>query len=80
MERMIWVKRPTIDKSTVVRAPVATWAPERTESLSRIIVDQTPNRVRDGMEQELWSTRGDRQTMGEFIAEIKTQEGLTKPK
>mgnify|MGYP001590739017 CR=1 FL=1 len=80
MERMNWVTRKTPDKSTVHRAPVATWAPERTESLGRIIEDQTPQRVRRDIVQELWERRGDRQTLGGFIKEIKTEEGLTEPK
>ncbi len=74
---MNWVTRRTPDKSTVTRAPVATWAPERTESLVRIIEDQAPDRVRRDIVQELWRTRGNEQTIGGFIKEIRTQEGLT---
>ncbi len=77
MERMNWVRRPNPNKSTVTRAPVATWAPVRTESLIRIIEDQTPDRVKRDIVQELWSTRGNEQTFGGFIKEIRIQEGLT---
>ena len=80
MERMNWVTRRTPDKSTVTRATVATWAPVRTESLGRIIEDQAPHRVRRDIVQELWRTRGDKQTLGGFISEITTQEGLIEPK
>lgn len=77
MERMNWVTRKTPDKSTATRAPVATWAPERTDSLTRIINDQNPDRVKRDIVQELWRTRGNEQTFGAFIKEIKAQEGLT---
>ncbi len=76
MERMNWATRKTPDKSTVVRTPVATWAPKRLESLTSIVGDQAPARLRKEIVNELWATRGDRQTLTGFIREIKAQEGL----
>ena len=80
MERMNWATRRTISKTTAHRIDAPTYVPKPIEPLGVIIGDHATHKAKEEMEQELWSTRGDRQTMGEFIVEIKTQEGLTEPK
>ena len=72
MERMNWVTRQAIKRSDAVA-----WPPKPAESISMVIEDQAPNKVRQEIVQELWATRGDGQTLTGFIQEIKAQEGLT---
>ncbi len=77
MERINWPTRKIVDRSTVVRSPVATWAPKRLESLTSIIGDQAPARLRKEIVNELWATRGNGQTLTAFRDQIRAQEGLT---
>ena len=77
MERMNWVTRKSPDKSTVTRAPVATWAPKRLETLNGIIGDQAPDRLKKAIVNELWATRGNGQTLTGFRNQIRAEEGLT---
>lgn len=77
MERINWHTRKLVDRSTVARPPVATWAPKRLETLTSIVGDQAPARLRKEIVSELWARRGEGQTLAGFIKEIRAQEGLT---
>lgn len=77
MERPTWVVRKIVDRSTVSRAHVATWAPKRLESLTSIVGDQASARLRKEIVNELWATRGNGQTLTAFRDQIRAQEGLT---
>lgn len=79
MEKLTWVVRPTNIKTAIHRPDAVTWTPRTNEPVHTIIENQVAH-IKRGIEDKLWETRGEGQTLQGFIAEIKTQEGLTEPK